>query len=124
LSNDLIKVTGHTDKNANFTPVTFDVNFMLPDGTTSSFTVSTTNLNLACVANPCTTDTLSIDASVFASPALTYNLYNAAEPFTFTDAAAVSSGGLTSCGVLVWTITKSDGNPLDSLVFTLDLGLK
>lgn len=97
---------------------------MLPDGTTSSFTVSTANMNSACVANPCETDTLSIDALVFSSPVLTYNLHNAAEPFTFTDAAAVSSGSLTSCGVLVWTITQTDGSPLDNLVFTLDLALK
>ena len=71
--------------------------------------------------HPCATDTLSIDSAVFATPALTYNLYNAAEDFTFTDAAAISSNSLTICGTRVWTVTNSDNTAVDSSVFTLDL---
>ena len=71
--------------------------------------------------NPCVTDTLSIDSLVFTTPALTYNLYNAAADFTFTDTAVVSSQSLTTCGTLVWTVTKSDDTAVDSSVFPLDM---
>ena len=73
------------------------------------------------VTSLCETDTLSIDLSVFTTPALTYNLYNAAADFTFTDAAAISSQSLTTCGTLVWTVTNSDDTPVDGSVFTLDM---
>jgi len=73
------------------------------------------------VTSLCVTDSLSIDSAVFATPALSYNLYNTAEDFTFTDTAAVSSQSLTTCGTLVWTVTYSDNTAVDSSVFTLDL---
>jgi len=71
--------------------------------------------------HPCVTDTLSIDSSIFVTPALTYNLYNVAEDFTFTDSAAISSQTLTTCGTLVWTVTNNDDTAVNSSVFTLDM---
>ena len=73
------------------------------------------------VVDLCATDTLTIDVSKFTPTLLTYNLRDTANVFTFTDVHAVSTGGLTNCGDKVWTITKSDTNPVDSSVFTLDI---
>ncbi len=74
------------------------------------------------IVDLCLTDTLTVDASKFTPTLLTYNLRDAANDFTFTDAAAISTGGLTNCGDKEWTITKtSDGTAIDSAVFTLDI---
>jgi hypothetical protein len=72
--------------------------------------------------HPCALDTLSISTSVFLTTVQTYNLFNTAVDFTFTDTAAISANSYTICGNLIWTIKKqSDGLDIDSAVFTLDL---
>ena len=82
------------------------------DGPLMTFTLS---------LSPCAADSLSIDTSVFIPTVMTYNVFNTAESFDFTDAAAISAGSLTTCGNYVWTITmKSDGSAIDSAVFTLN----
>ena len=77
------------------------------------------------VVDPCLTDTLTIDPSVFLSPffpVLTYDLRSGAKVFTFTNTAAISGSGLSSCGDLDWTILKkSDDSAIDSDLFTLDI---
>ena len=64
------------------------------------------------VTNPCSTDTLAIGATEFASPALTYNAKSAASVFGWVDAAATSVSSFTSaqCGTFTWTVTKIDGS--------------
>ena len=59
------------------------------------------------VTSPCSTDTLAIGATEFASPALTYNAKSAASVFSWVDAAATSVKGFTSaqCGAYTWTVT-------------------
>ena len=81
------------------------------------------NFNIVIV-DLCATDTLAIETSKFTPPPallLTYNLRDTANVFTFTDAHAVSSGGLTNCGDKEWTITNSDGTPASTSVFTFDI---
>ena len=71
------------------------------------------------VNNPCLSDTLTIDATKFATPALTYNVKSTAGVLNWTDANAASTGGFTTiCGAFTWTVTKIDGTAIDSTVFT------
>ena len=76
----------------------------------------------------CYTDTLTLDTSIFALPAFTYYIKNAAGVFSWYDSAATSSKSLpypTTCGTFTWTVMKSDGiQAIDSDVFTFDQASK
>ena len=73
------------------------------------------------VTSPCLTDSLTLDAIKFASPALTYIIGASSAALSWTDSAATSAGSLTSaqCGMVTWQVTQTDGvTPIDSNVFT------
>ena len=77
------------------------------------------------VTSPCLTDTLNISNTKFTSSVLTYNVKSAASVFSWTDSDATSAGLLTTtCGAFTWTVTKSDGQAIDSTFFTINLGTK
>ena len=84
---------------------------------------STTLSYTVVFGDNCAGDTFNIDASKFSSNpthALTYNLYDSSSASLFwTDSAAPSTNGYTSCGPLTWTITGSSPSPL-SAAFTFD----
>jgi hypothetical protein len=76
------------------------------------------------LTSPCLTDTLTLDTSLFASPALIYTISDPASVFSWTDAAAKSVKSLTNCGTLTWVVTKEDGvAAVDSIFILGDLTL-
>ena len=54
----------------------------------------------------CGGDTLTIDNTVFASPAATYDIRAPILTFNWMDTAATSSLGLSICGALSWSVTN------------------
>ena len=84
-------------------------------------TISKTQNFSIVVKNPCLTDTLTIDPSKFASPAMTYNVRSAASTLSWTDSNAASAGGYkANCGTFTWTVTKTDGATAIDTIFTGD----
>ena len=74
------------------------------------------------VVTPCLSDTLTVDATKFASPVSTYIIKYTATDFTWTDINVASFKNLiATCGALTWTVKKTDGvTAIDSTVFTGD----
>ena len=67
----------------------------------------------------CSADTLTISATKFALPAITYDIRAPTSTFSWTDSDASSDNGFTNCGGLTWAITLTDGSsPIDSSIFT------
>ena len=79
---------------------------------------------LLTVTSPCLTDTLTISFPKFTSQVLQYNIGDSAYVLSWTDADATSDQNLTNCGMLTWTVTKTDGSPHDPTIFTIDLAAK
>ena len=68
----------------------------------------------------CNTDTLTIDGSIFGSPAYTYNVRAPTSNFSWTDSNVSSDNSLTTCGGYTWEITQTDGfSPIDSSIFVV-----
>ena len=79
-------------------------------------TISKTANFTIIVVNPCLTDTLTIDETKFAYPALTYKVKDTAAVFSWTDSAATSVNGIgATCGAFTWTVTKIDGSAIDTI---------
>ena len=70
--------------------------------------------------DPCLLDTLAIDATKFANPAIIYDIRSDAITFSWTDSHVTSNNSLSDCGAFTWEIFKSDGtSTIDSAVYTL-----
>ena len=68
-------------------------------------TISATRDFSIAVINRCLLDTLTISSTKFASPALSYDIRNAAGVLSWTDTDVTSSLALTTCGALTWSVT-------------------
>ena len=70
----------------------------------------------------CYTDSLTLDTAIFALPAFTYYIKDAAGAFSWYDSAAISDNSLVypiTCGTFTWKVLKDDGvTEIDSTVFT------
>ena len=74
------------------------------------------------VKNPCLTDTLTISATIFTTPALTYNVKTAASTLSWTDADVTSDGGFkANCGDFTWTVIDIGGGMIDKIFTVGDL---
>ena len=78
------------------------------------------------VTNACLTDTLTIDAMQFLTPAASYYIRHAAVTLSWSDTFVTSAVNLPSvCGSYSWTVTKTDGvTAIDSTIFSLNLTTK
>ena len=83
-------------------------------------TILTTRNFSILVTSPCLYDVLTIDATKFPSPALTYKIRLPTDVFKWTDSAVTSVVNLpTICGPYSWKVTKRDEvTPIDSTIFT------
>lgn len=115
-----------------FTPVTnTELQWYTADGSNmGTYTVTVTATSGCSIAtatytvdvlDACSVDSLTIDATKFANPALTYNVRAPMETLSWTDSHVSSDNGLTDCGALVWTVTQTDSiTPIEGSVFTTE----
>ena len=82
-------------------------------------TVCTTSYKeFTVTVKSCASDTFTINAAMFLSPSLTYNIKGTASPYSWTDSDVTSDSGFTStqCGTFTWTVMKVDGlNAIDPI---------